>query len=36
MKVHSLKDLNWSTIVVNVNLEHIKNKENDGTPYVMP
>lgn len=34
MKVRSLKDPNKSTIVANVNLEHVKNKEKDGTPYV--
>ena len=35
MKVRSLKDANKSTIVANVNLEHVKNKERDGTPYVI-
>ena len=32
MVVHSEKHSNKSTIVVNVNLEHIKNKEKDGKP----
>lgn len=35
MKVRNLKDPNKSTIVANVNLEHVKNKTKDGTPYVM-
>ncbi|KAF2731443.1 hypothetical protein EJ04DRAFT_554701 [Polyplosphaeria fusca] len=32
MKVRSISDPNKSTIVVNVNLEHVKNKSKDGTP----
>ena len=32
MIVRSEKDPSQSTIVVNVNLEHIKNKEKDGRP----
>ena len=32
MVVRSEKHSNKSTIVVNVNLEHIKNKEKDGKP----
>lgn len=35
MKVRSLKDHNKSTIVANVNLEHIKKKEKGGTSYVL-
>jgi hypothetical protein len=34
MKVRSLEDPKQSTIVANVNLVHVKNKEKDGTPYV--
>jgi hypothetical protein len=32
MKVRSIKHRSQSTIVVNVNLENIKNKEKDGKP----
>ncbi|PVH90143.1 hypothetical protein DM02DRAFT_621147 [Periconia macrospinosa] len=32
MKVRSLKDRSRSTLVANVNLENVKNKERDGTP----
>ncbi|KAF2024834.1 hypothetical protein EK21DRAFT_77812 [Setomelanomma holmii] len=32
LKVRSIADPSWSTIVANVNLENIKNKEKDGKP----
>lgn len=32
MKVRSVKDPSRSTLVANVNLENVKNKERDGTP----
>jgi hypothetical protein len=32
MKVRSIEDRSQSTIVVNVNLENIKNKDKDGKP----
>jgi hypothetical protein len=32
MKVCSIKDRSQSTVVVNVNLENVKNKEKDGKP----
>jgi hypothetical protein len=32
LKVRSLKDRSRSTLVANVNLENVKNKERDGTP----
>ena len=36
MKVRSLQEPRQSTIVANVNLEHVKNKEKDGKPWVGP
>jgi len=35
MKVRSVKDPNESTIVAHVNLVHVKNKERNGTQYVV-
>jgi hypothetical protein len=32
LKVRSIKDPSWSTIVANVNLENVKNKEKDRKP----
>ena len=32
MKIYSLQEPKQSTIVVNINLKHVKNKEKDGKP----
>jgi hypothetical protein len=32
LKVCSIVDPSWSTVVANVNLENVKNKEKDGKP----
>lgn len=34
MKVRNVKNTEQSTLVANVTLEHVKNKERDGRPYV--
>jgi hypothetical protein len=34
MKVRCTSDPDKSTIIANVNLEHVKNKDKGGTPYV--
>ena len=32
IKIHSLQDPRQNTIIINVNLKHIKNKEKDRKP----